>query len=115
MDQKFSRDEARMLVLEYLTRGWKGEIIKAELIANNGDPARAVKNVSAWASEHLGNHGCANDAFRCTVYGTVKSIKGASVWYGDLTQHWKDQPDEIITWREIFGYMAGESQQLSLL
>lgn len=115
MGQIFTRNEARTHVLNYLTGGWFGEMIQAELNANGGDPACAVKNVSDWACERLGNHGCCNDAFRCEVYGTMKTTQGASVWYGDCLERWKGAPDELITWKQIFAYVAGEPQQMSLL
>ena len=103
----------RIHALEYLTSGWMGDMIRSELAVNSNDPSLAIANVSEWANDHLGQHGCCTEAHRIEVWGTVKSCRGAYVWYG--ADHWERQPDEIITWRDIFGYIAGEPQQLALL
>jgi hypothetical protein len=104
--------DKRLRALEYLTAGWMGDMIRAELAVNNHDPALAIANISDFANAHLGQHGCCNDHHRIEVRSTVKNCRGAMVWYG--ADHWDRPPDEIITWRDIFGYVAGESQQLTL-
>jgi hypothetical protein len=105
--------DRRVRALEYLTGGWFGDMIRSELAANGNDPNAAVANVSEWANEHLGQHGCCTDDHRIEVYGTVKSSKGAKVWYGK--DHWDRDHDEIISWSDMFGYVAGDAQQLTLL
>ena len=106
-------DALRLRVYGYLTAGWHGELIQAELDANNNSPAKALENVSDWANNHLGQHGFAGGQIRVQVYGTVKSGKGAQVWYGE--DHWDRPPDELITWLQIFTYVADGYQQLQLL
>jgi hypothetical protein len=104
--------DKRLRALEYLTGGWLENLIRSELAANGNDPNVAVANVSDWANEHLGQHGCCTSDHRIELYGTVKNSWGANVWYG--ADHWDRDPDEVISWRDIFRYVAGDAQQLTL-
>ena len=105
--------EKRLRALQYLTAGWMGDLIRSDLAVNDNNPSLAIANVSEFTNEHLGHHGCCTDHHRIEVPSTVKNCRGAMVWYG--ADHWNRPPDEIITWRDIFGYVAGEAQQLTLL
>lgn len=109
----WDKSELRQEAFHYLTDGLKGRMIRAELAANGNNPDRAIANISQSTNEFLGQNGMSRTGLRVQVRGTVKSCKGAQVWYGD--NHWDRPPDEIITWRTIFGFVAGEDCGLQLV
>lgn len=118
-----TRDElwlrAVTLALGNVENGYNRKLVGRLLDEAGGDVAKALSLLTrrpagggSTVSFRLGNWGYCGSDCRLECWGSAAS---ADIQAWDGPDHWDRPPDLVVTWREVFEYVAGQERQLSLL
>jgi hypothetical protein len=116
VDRNEAHARALSYALHHVASDWCLEHIRALLETHGNDPRQALEAMDNFQSEHLGNFGMMVPGLIVEAMQPAKSGP-IEVYYGD--DRWerlgRSKPHFVITWLEVFEYVAGRPHQLSLL